>query len=123
MVTETLEKNTLSTEEAMAVLKRTRASLIAAGLEIAKELCRTEGSTHSRRVYDEMVRRGIPGIEDVKSYWLSAIFRRPAVFTWTGRWYAPDMSDYPNDVLKNCSTDIRPIRVWRLASVAGTAVQ
>jgi hypothetical protein len=104
---------TQTTEEAMLLLKLTRAWLISEGRKVARDLIARDGETHARAVLDEMMQRGMKtDLDAVKGYWLGAVFRR-SEFTWTGRYYEPPEELIRRDEHHNIHS-WRPVRVWTL---------
>jgi hypothetical protein len=77
---------TRSTEEAMTRLRQTRRRLIENGRQVALEQIAASGTTHSRRVLDEMDRRGLLDRAVAHDFWLGAVFH-DREFVWTGQWY------------------------------------
>jgi len=99
---------TRSTEEGMALLRRHRAELIAAGQQIARFLAEINGTVHSRAVRDEMERRGLLN-GDGSECWLGAVFNgKNSGLEWTGHWY--------RYTVKNNNRNIheKHIKIWRL---------
>lgn len=96
---------TRSTDEAMALLKATRAKLIARAREIACELIAQNGETHSREVYEVMKTRDLLDSRVKKDFWLGAVFHSKE-FAWTAKWFR--YSDTGGD--KNIHE--RTVKVW-----------
>lgn len=95
---------TQSTEEAMDLLRTYRRGLIAQGRRLARFLIQTEGTTHSRRIYDEM--KDCADVSEVKWHWLGAVFAS-GEFEWTGKYH----------YVENKDTNIhggRSCKIWRL---------
>lgn len=70
---------TQSAGEALDLLQRTRKRLITEGRNTAVALLRSNGNQGitGAEVFAEMKRREVKGLEDVKAYWLPAVFRDP----------------------------------------------
>jgi hypothetical protein len=96
---------TLSTEDAMVLLRERRRFLIAYGRYVAAELCRLHGVTHSREVRREMATKGLLDDPDLHDYWLGVVFH-DGPFEWTGEFHAY------TDARRNIHE--RTVKVWRL---------
>jgi len=101
-----------TTAEGMAALESKHGPTIAAAREIAVELCRANGSTHSRAVRAEMARRGLITGHEGREHWLGAIFMR-SVFEWTGEWVT-----YAD--VERCVHE-RTIKVWKLRAPSSSS--
>jgi len=97
---------TRTTAEAMDVLEEFRAAFLQQARDVAHDLIRREGSTHTRAVRAEMARRGYLDDERVREHWLGAVFNNRA-FVWTGEWHLPTG---PSDGYTHAW---RPVKVWR----------
>ena len=105
---------THSTEEAMALLKRTRAELIDIARQIAREQIEAHGSTHSRQVLEAMEQLGLlDDTGEISDYWLGAVFRRTE-FKWTGEWYHYSDDRVMSRNGKRRNIHERTIKVWQL---------
>jgi hypothetical protein len=96
---------TRTTAEAMTLLQQTRKRLIESGRMIARDQIAQTGSTHSRRVREEMRRRGLLDASVAGDYWLGAVFNCDE-FEWTGAWHKHHSSE------RNIHE--RMVKVWTL---------
>jgi hypothetical protein len=102
---------TASTAEAMELLKGTRAGEIANARMVAAQLIAQNGRTHTRAVWEEMVRLGLARDTDPPAFWLGCVFQNQPQFKWTGEWTQPDETEFPM-VRAHAN---RPIKIWEAA--------
>lgn len=106
------ETRTCSKEEAIDLLTQKRSWLVAWGRKIAWEQCRTHGSTHSRRVYQEMEERGLLSmVPAVSGHWLGAVF--------ASRWFDKTGEQV---MVKSDRIHARPNPLWKLSSSAPESI-
>lgn len=96
---------TRSTSEAMDLLRTQHGQLTTWGRNTARDLCAQNGTTTSREVRAEMLKRGLLKETDAREHWLGAIFSRKD-FDWTGQYKT--YSDPARNVHE------RTIKVWAL---------
>jgi hypothetical protein len=92
----------------MSLLNQYRAQSIADGKIVGEQLCRANGTTHSRAITAEMDRRGLLH-KDIPGFWIGAVLRDPR-FVCTGRIVMPPLAPGAP------SHDPRLIWLWRLAN-------
>lgn len=100
-------RKTRTTGEAMGLLEGKHSTLIAIARDIAIELIRRDGSTHSRAVRKAMFERGIIAGNEGREHWLGAVFCR-SMFEWTGGFIT--YADRERNVHE------RLVKTWRLRS-------
>ena len=110
------EGPTLSKEEALFLLRLTRAWLIEEARLIAIEQIVTTGSTHARLVLAEMERQGMLKDLNISDHWLGAVFNMPTLFKWTGDLVYVEASGIDRERGKLHNIHRRPIKVWTLAT-------
>lgn len=101
---------TRTTEEAMALLNRTRLKYIERGRYEAFQLCKRNGTTHSTAVLNTMGDQGLLEDENIKMSWLGDLFRRRSLFQRTGEMTISRVSKYATN-----THSPRHVNVWELA--------
>jgi hypothetical protein len=96
--------HTTSRDDALALLAKVRADLIAAARRIARELAERDGTTNARAVRDAMEERGEMRGYDGRDNWLGAVFN------------PREWVKVPGQFVQARSERIhaRPVPVWRL---------
>lgn len=97
-----------TTSEAMKELENKHTTLLAWGRHIAVTFCRKNGTTHSKMVFDELIKRGLAD-PNKKAFYMGAIFNKlekDGVIEWTKHYYK--YSDPERNVHD------REIKLWRL---------
>lgn len=105
----------LTREESEALFKQTRSYFREVGREIGKTLCiNGDGTTHSRAVYWEMKRQGLP-VDSIDGRWMGALFTGSAGFQPTGETYIPGPDDYADSTRGTHPRGITDTgcRIWR----------
>jgi len=101
------------TEQAMALLKATRAYYIAWGKRIAHQIAQFQGEVMSYEVVEAMEAQGVlPQDDPTGRFWVGAVFNRNKSFVWTGCVGSHSRSD------RNLHE--RTVRVWALTEAART---